>query len=78
LLVLQFFIVGFLGVLKSCCEKENIYLWLGMKGKDIPRRFVALCALYIFIYFPFFSYLQVNIVFFFGDVEDYFFYFSIF
>jgi hypothetical protein len=21
-----FFIVGFLGVLKSCCEKENIYL----------------------------------------------------
>lgn len=50
LLVLHFFIVGFLGVLKSCCEKENIYLWLGMKGKDIPRRFVALCALYIYIF----------------------------
>lgn len=71
LLVLQFFIVGFLRVTKSCCEKENIYLWLGMKGKDIPRRFVAFCVLFIYLFAFVFLFASKYSFFFFGDVEDY-------
>ncbi len=56
LLLLHFLLLDFVGVIKkSSCEKEDIHLRLGMKGKDISRRFVALCVL--FIYFIFLRFL---------------------